>query len=181
MRDIETMSLREIERLNNPKIENWYHEMVDSLNRNRITETVIDKYYGRSVLEIEQRIELEELKYTSELYFPGEIILMYPGIREHKAKKYITCDFSSAIISPGNIYIAYRPLVRSLSDGEAYVLKRTLKVENGYAFDLPSNISEFEDFVTRAEAGRYDESRIDYNHLLTSTGGVLEFQKLKRR
>ena len=94
--------------------------------------------------------------------------MVYPRMKEQRAKKEITCDFSGGIIYPGSFYVSFRPLLKNIETGDAFVLKRTLKVETGYSYDLPTKLEQNEDGIS-------------YGHLSQRIGGALEFQKLKRR
>ena len=66
-------------------------------------------------------------------------------------------------------------------NGDTYVLKRTIKTELGYEKDMPQTIQDLENFYYRALSERPDERCIDYNHFMSSMGGTISFQKLKRR
>ena len=101
-------------------------------------------------------------------------------MKEQRAKKEITCDFSGGIIYPGSFYVSFRPLLKNIETGDAFVLKRTLKVETGYSYDLPTTIQELENLAIKIKLEQ-NEDGISYGHLSQRIGGALEFQKLKRR
>ena len=147
----------------------------------KIAKEVVEKHYGKPIYKIQMMVESEYQKYQSDLLFAGDLIQMYPNIKVQKAKKPITCDFSGALITPGNLYVNFRPLFKNIINGDTYVLKRTIKTELGYEKDIPQTIQELENFYYRALSERPDERYINYNHFMSSMGGVLSFQKLKRR
>lgn len=129
--------------------------------------------------EIEETISEDE----SLVLFPKSIVKVYPGIKvvKHAKGKY-TCAFSGAKIAIGKTYLCYRPMVRNIKNGDVYVLKGTIRAEVGYESDLPKNIAELEEFMTKIinyENQVYDETK--YNNLFKNTGGGLTFKKLNRR
>lgn len=129
--------------------------------------------------EIEETISEDE----SLVLFPKSIVKVYPGKKAvRKAKGEYTCDFSGAPIHKGSDYVIFRPMIKDITKGETYVLKRTIRAEVGYESDLPKNIAELEEFMTKIinyENQVYDEDK--YNNLFTHTGGGLTFKKLNRR
>ena len=181
MKELEEMSLYEIECIEDNTLVEWYNSELDLLQTNRIAKEVVERYYGKSIMDLIYKIAEEERKMTSDIFFSGDIIEMYPYIREQKARKPITCDFSAGIIRTGSLYISARPLLKDLNNGKTYVLKRTIKVEDGYWSELPTNIQELEDLYIRAETGRDDGRGIEYSHFLNSIGGTMTFQELKGR
>lgn len=181
MKTIEEMSQEEIKRLNDKKLIEWYEQEIANLKRNKLAKDIIEKEYGSSILQLMDQIEEEERQLISELFFSGEMMEMYPNIKEQRAKKPITCDFSGGIIKPGSFYASFRPLLKNINNGRTYVLKRTIKVESGYESDLPTTIQELENFFLRAENEPEDGRGIDYSHFMTTMGGCLSFQELKGR
>lgn len=181
MKELEEMSLYEIETMEEESLVEWYQSELELLQSNKIAKEVVDRYYGKPLMYLMYKIAEEERKMTSEIFFSGDLIEMYPYIKEQKAKKPITCDFSGGIIRTGSIYISTRPLLQNLNNGKSYVLKRTIKVENGYWSELPTTIQELEDLYIRAETGRDDGRGIEYSHFLNAMGGTINFQELKGR
>ena len=101
---------------------------------------------------------------------------------EEEIEETISEDESGAPIHKGSNYVIFRPMIKDITKGETYVLKRTIRAEVGYESDLPKNIAELEEFMTKIinyENQVYDEDK--YNNLFTHTGGGLTFKKLNRR
>ncbi len=122
--------------------------------------------------------EEEELKKSISL-FPGEIVTIRPKIKERKAKKSWTCDFSGASIERGTYYIEYN-LFLSTKSG-AFVLQRPIRVEIGYKFDLPIDISQLEDLdfhILNCEF--YSDYDNKYNNLFHNYNGGLPLKKLPK-
>lgn len=159
-----------------------YYKELRNLSTNRISKLIVEQLTGESIEDIWQKIFQEEQQLRSDIFFPNDIIIMYPSIKETKSKKIITCDFSGALIYPGSLYINYRPLIENITTKERYVLKRTLKVEPAYEFYLPTTITELEQLQTNIKLEQEDTNDgINYSHLSQRTGGELVLQKLKRR
>ena len=181
IKPFEYMTLKEITHLKNKYLVQRYNEELKKMKINKITKDVVDSLYGEPLSEILDAIEQSKLELMSESLFPGSPILVYPGIKEVRAKEDYTCDFSGAKISKGSIYVNYRPMLKNIDNKTAYVLKRTIKVETSYEHDLPTNITELEDFNNRILNYRYqDNNDIQYDYLFNQTGG-LRFKKLSRR
>lgn len=181
MKDREEMSLQEIKDSDDQELLAWYEREIKELCCDDISESVVKKNRGASIYRIAMMIEEEYQKYRSEILFSGELIQMYPGIKTHRAKKPITCDFSAGIIKPGSLYVSFRPFFKNIENGDAYVLSRTIRVESGYEQDIPQTLQELESFYVRAQSERHDSTHIDYNHFMTEMGGDLPIQKLNRR
>ena len=180
----EEKSLRELE--NQASIEN-YKKVLESMKTDRISRELIERSYGYPINIIYSQIESARYKFmqenSSEVLFPGETIVVYPGIRNQRAKKEITCDFSSGRIRPGSFYVSYRPMVKNINNGDTYVLKRTIKVENGYEWMLPTTIADLDALEVKLQVSDcYEyEDGVNYSHLSQRMGGELKFMKLKRR
>lgn len=183
----EEQTLSELEQLNNPDLIKQYHTALAGMGDSSIERKVIDEYYGESIAGIYRRIEKERYEFMannmSEILFPGEAMIVYPGIKNPIAKQMITCDFSGARINPGSLYVTYRPLVKNINNGNAYVLTRTLHVETGYEWNLPTTIAGLDALNEKIRCAEYydREDGIDYTHLSQCIGGELVFKKLKRR
>lgn len=180
MKEFEEMTRDEIVFTHNKELLEMYDRAVESLGSSRFIQRIITKYYGKSLFEIFDYIKKEESLYVSDIFFPGEKIIMYPNIKEQKSRKVITCDFSGGLIFPGSVYVSFRPMLKNMDDGTAYVLKRTLKVESGYISSLPRNIQEFETLALNMQYDYFNHGGIDYNHLSQRVGGNFIFQKLKK-
>ena len=181
MKSIEEMSIDEIMATKNSELLRLYNSELETLGKDKIFKNFLSDYYGRPLIEIYEAISEIELSLQSELFFPGERIIMYPSIKEQKARSMITCDFSGGIITPGSLYSSFRPLLKNIDNNTAYVLKRTIKVENGYSYDLPRNLHSFEDLAFKVANNQECHDGIDYSHLSQRIGGEFTFQKLKRR
>lgn len=182
MEKLAQMTLEEITLLGDEEAEANYYYLLAELQTSRISKKIVEDYEGDSIASIWERIMEAEHNLTSEILFPGDLVVLYPSTKEQKAKDYITCDFSGGIIYPGSLYVNYRPLLENITTGETYVLQRTIKVETGYQHDLPTTIGAFETLERnmQLEYG-HDETGIKYSHLNQVMGGELTLQKLKRR
>ena len=175
MKAWEEYTLNELEQM---RKEDWYEKQIEELEAiGQIAKMTIEAYYGRAIAEIYYLMEKANLEYESNDFFPGQKIMVYPRTKEQRAKKIITCDFSGGIIYPGSLYLSFRPLLKNIENKDTYVLKRTLKVEQGYYYDLPTNIQEFETLAQKVRLEQ-EEGQISYSHLSQRIGGVFEFQKL---
>lgn len=173
-----SLTLEEIKSLKDERLIEEYNSNIKNLQSDLLSRKVVEANYGEPIEYIYEQIEYLRVLSTSNYYFPGDIILMYLGIREHKSKDRITCDFSGATINKGTSYVSYRPLLVNLNSNQSYVLKRTLKVESSYVDILPSNISELEDLTLKLKIDTYES---EYCHLSQRVGGEFTFQKLRRR
>ena len=59
------------------------------------------------------------------------------------------------------------------------MLKRTIHVETGYIYNLPTTIDELE-YLEQNMMLETPDSEIDFNHLNNQMGGCLLLQKLKK-
>lgn len=171
MKLFEDKSLEEIKKSNNKEEEKLYFQELSNLSTNRIARQIIEEYKGYPLSYIWEKILENEVNIKSREFFPGDIVIVYPKIKECRATKDITCDFSCSVIKAGSIYINYRPLIENISKSTSYVLKRTIKVEKGYT--LPKTISELEDLKLSIESGEIGE--------IIDSEKILELQKLRRR
>ena len=182
MKYFEEKTLEEIIFDGNPEELKEYHKELNNLITNRFNKSIVENMKGYSIEYIWQTIFQKEQEITSKLFFPDDLVLLYPNIKEQRTKRIITCNFSGGLIYPGSIYINYRPFIENITTKEKYVLKKTLKVETGYANNLPTNISELEELQTNILLEKIDSyTGIDYSHLSQSVGGELVLQKLNRR
>ena len=182
IKQFEELSLQEINLLHNIQLARQYEYVLNKYKSDKIANEVIQTLYGAPICEIVEAIEESKLEYESHTIIPGASILVFPGIRELNAQKEYTCDFSGSIISAGSLYVAYRPMLKNIQNGDAYILKRTMKVEPYYEHYLPTSIGELEDFNNKITNYQYyEDDDIQYDHLYTQTGGGLQFKKLNRR
>lgn len=180
-KSFEELTLEEILLLNDKQYYNRYMAELVSLSSNRISKSIVSTMQGESLSEIYDEILKQEALCRSFDLFYGDLVLLYGGIKERKSKSFITCDFSGAIIYPQSRYIAYRPILDNISKNEVYVLKRTIKVECGYEYDLPSNIQELETLQRNIYLEKDLNDGIDYSHLSQRVGGELVLKKLNRK
>ena len=181
MNSIYNLSLEQIKYKNIYKLIEEYNYNLNLLKKNRLCKRIISNNYGLSIIELEELLEIEEMKHNSQYYFPGDTVLLYSRNYEQKTKKNITCNFSGAIIRPGSFYINYRPLIDNISTGEVYVLKNTLKVDKSYSYILPTTIQELENLTYNLLSDSEEYETIDFSHLRQVVGEDFSFQKLKRR
>ena len=87
-------------------------------------------------------IQLEYIKHTSYNWFNGDIVLVYPSIKETKSKKHYD-SMHGAYISLNSLYINYHALLVNITNGNRYVLTKPLRFELGD--NLPMNISDLEE------------------------------------
>ena len=177
MLELEKYTLDEIISMNDTNLLNKYLKEIESLKYNRINRRVIEQNYGSSLIEIINSIQEEEEKIRSYELFPGDLVYFYPSIKESHARKQLTCDFSGSIIYPGSLYINYRPLLENITTGNCYVLKRTIRVEQGCAYNLPTTISEFEKFNLNMKI----ENDFDGINFSKFNSEMLDLQKLKNK
>lgn len=97
------MTLEEIIVSGNKKLLEDYYSALSSLKTSPLTKDLVDSLVVEPIERIWQEIFEEEQKYASEIFFPGDLAIMYPNIKERRAKKPITCDFSAGIIYPGSL------------------------------------------------------------------------------
>lgn len=182
MKEFEEQTLEEIFSTKSESAVEKYYQLLASLKSTSISRDIVDYYEGHSIDFIYRKIVEEEQSYTSDILFPGDLVILYPNIKEQRSKNFITCDFSGGIIYPGSFYVNYRPMLDNITTKTTYVLRRTIKVETGYASELPTSIAEFEDLERRMQLEiEHDATGINYSHLNQRMGGELILQKLKRR
>lgn len=183
IKSFETMTLREINLLHNKQLKRQYDTEIKKLGIDKIAKELIQTLYGAPIIEIYEAVEESKREFISQSIVPGAPIDMYPGITEAKAKKEYTCAFSGARIAIGSLYVSYRPMLKNMENGDAYVLKRTMRVEPAYIYYLPTTISELEDFNDKiiGYENPYNNDDIQYDNLYDQTGGGLQFKKLNRR
>ena len=118
-----------------------YNRLLRELGEDGIAGKVIRDHYGKSIEKIYSLIELEYIKATSNYWFPGKLVLLYPCIREMKSKNHYETIYG-AHIGKGIKYINYHALLDIPNEGK-YVLGEPLRFEVGDS--LPMNISDLEE------------------------------------
>lgn len=179
MKQLEEMTLQELQKINNIHDLEEYFMILKEIQDNRISKKIVENLYGKPIETIYREVRKEEEKMRSHSFFPGDLVLVHPNIKEQKSKNFKTCDFSGAIISPGTLYVSYRPLLENLTTKESFVLKRTIHVEIGYIYNLPTAIDELESLEQNMILETPDQE-INFNHLNNQMGGSLLLQKLKK-
>lgn len=179
MKELEEMTQAELEKLENHEYIKQYFTIINQLKDNRISKRLLEELHGESIATIYQELMCEEEKYRSHSLFPGDLVLIYPNIKEQKSKSFKTCDFSGAIIHPGSLYVSYRPLLDNITTNERFVLAKTIHVEAGYVYDLPTKIDELEALEQNMKL-EIPNQEIDFNHLNNQMGGYFPLQKLKK-
>lgn len=119
-----------------------YDKMLSELNTDVIADSVIKNNYGKSIYEIYSKIEMERIKHTSCNWFNGDIVLVYPSIKETKSKRQYY-SINGASIKENSTYISYHALLVNITNGNRYVLKEPLRFELGD--NLPMNIFDLEE------------------------------------
>lgn len=183
IKPFEYMTLREIIHLKNNYLVQKYKDEISKLMIDKFSKEVVQTLYGKPLIDIIEAVEEKANENKSESLFPGQNIIVYPGIKEAHAReeKGYTCDFSGAQIKKGSIYINYRPMLKNINNGDTYVLNKTIKTETAYYDDLPKNITELEEFNDRIiNYEYYEDGYIHYSHLFKQIGR-LQFKKLSRR
>lgn len=177
---LENLTLENILSLNDKTLYNSYIKEIANLSINRIARQVIERLQGESLIKIYNEIVSQEESNRSYDLFNGDLVLLHGGKSEQQARNYITCDFSGSIIYPGSRYASYRPIIENLCTSEVYVLKRTIKVEKEYFYDLPENIQDFESLQRYMQLEIDRDDGINYSHLNRQTGGELTLKKLRK-
>ena len=180
IKTFEYMTLKELHHLKKKYLIQRYNEEIDKLKTDIMTKDIVESNYGAPIIEIIEEVEETKSEIRNRKLFPNQPVVVYSGIKEVKAAKDYTCDFSGATIKTGSLYINYRPMVKNISNGDVYVLQRTIRTELAYESELPTDISELEEFNEKIENYKHQyNSEIQYDYLY-KTGG-LQFKKLSRR
>ena len=179
MKELEEMTLEELKSLGNRTYIEQYFTILNQLKTNRISKIVLEEFQGESIDTIYQELMKEEEKFRSYSLFPGDLVLVYPNIKEQRSKNFKTCDFSGGIIYPGSLYASYRPLLDNITTNERFVLARTIHVEAGYVYNLPRRIDELEALEQDMKLETPNQE-IDFNHLNNQMGGYFPLRKLKK-
>ena len=119
-----------------------YNKILEELNKDIIARRVINLNKNKPIDKIYELIELEYMKYTSHYWFQGDIVLLYPNIREMKSKKQYETIYG-AHIGKNMLYIYYQTLLLNVSSKKKYVLEKAIRFEVGD--ELPMNIFDLEE------------------------------------
>ena len=118
-----------------------YNEILRDLNTDCIARSVIKKNNNKDIDKIYNLIQMEYIKHTSHRWFDGDIVLVYPNIRETRSKKHYE-TVHGVYIGENTLYVNYHALLVNISNGSKYVLKKPLKFELGD--NLPMCIDDLE-------------------------------------
>jgi hypothetical protein len=139
--------------------------------------------YDNNLIDINNEIFEFESMNISTFISPGDIILFYPNIKEVKALNNITSDIQGPIIKAGSYYIEYKPFLENITKNICYVLKKSIKAEMGYRYNLPKNLHEFETwlmYLNNPDIVTSYETEIDFYDLFTNYRGSLRLKNLKK-
>ena len=119
-----------------------YDRILDELNTDYIANEIIERYYGKPLDEIYERIQEAYINHTSYNWLYGDIVLLFPSIHERTAAKPYD-SIHNAYIAKGQTYINYNALLIDKTRNTKYVLRKSLKFE--LSDELPHSIIELED------------------------------------
>ena len=119
-----------------------YDKLLRELDTDIIANRVIRANYGKPIYDIYNMIQLKYIKHTSYNWFNGDIVLVYPSIKEVRSKKHYD-SMHGAYIGLNSLYINYHALLVNITNGNRYVLTKPLRFELGD--NLPMNISDLEE------------------------------------
>ena len=119
-----------------------YNRMLRELNTDAIASSVIKKNYGEPIDKIYDLIQMEYIKHTSCSWFSGDVVLLYPSIKEVRSKKYYETIHEN-YIDINSLYINYHALLVNVTSGSKYVLEKPLRFELND--NLPKNIIDLEE------------------------------------
>ena len=175
---LEEMNIQEIEEYGLLK---EYEKELQGMKTDPISRRVVDELYGESIMDIAYAIDEEKLNNTSISLFPNHLVKVYPSIKMSHTKKERTCDFCSARIYKGKLYVNWRPMIRDITANKAYVLSKSITVCEYCEKNLPEDIEGIEDLNNKIMYGtEQDDVEIFYSHLSCQTGGELIFKQLRR-
>ncbi|MDD3453423.1 MAG: hypothetical protein PHN42_04055 [Bacilli bacterium] len=176
MANIDIFKFEEINLINEEDIN------LNNLIINRISKKIIEENKGKTIQNIYKMIEETLLLCTSQYFFPNHYILFYKNIVLKKASKFHQCNFSNALIKPGQEYILYKPFLEDISSGKNYVLKKTITLETSYIDYLPKSILEFEQLNFHLMSPENNTSYpFNIDDLAVNIGGEFTLQKLPKK
>lgn len=74
-----------------------YDRILEELNTDCIANYVISCNYGKPIEEIYYRIQEEYIKHTSTEWFSGDLVLLYPSIKERHATRFSLLSMSHVL------------------------------------------------------------------------------------
>ena len=119
-----------------------YNESLIELCTDRIARRIINNHHNKNIEKIYELIELEYIKSKSRFWFPGDIVLLYPSIKEMRSKNHYDTIYG-AHIGKNMLYINYHALLCNMTTKRKYVLRYSLRFETIDC--LPMYISELEE------------------------------------
>ena len=119
-----------------------YNKLLEKLNTDIIARRVINLNKNKPIDKIYELIELAYMKNTSRYWFQGDIVLLYPIIKEVKSRKEYETIYG-AHIGKNMLYIYYQALLLDLFSKKKYVLEKAVRFEVGD--ELPMNIFDLEE------------------------------------
>lgn len=158
---------------------------INELNK-LINNEITDKLkYDSTVISINDEIYNCELKNTSTVISPGDIILFYPRISEARSTKAIICNIQGSVIFAGSYFVEYRPLLDNITSKKRYMLEKSIKTELGYRHILPTNLHDFEEWIRNTDTSYTTPnagSDIDFYELYSNHGplNLIELNKSKK-
>lgn len=184
MNQINDLTLLEINQIKDNKLrdylQEYYKEQLLELTDTKISKKIVQKYIGYSLNDILKKIEETYFEYESIYLFPGDLVIVYPNIREYKSRKTRICDISGAEIVKGSYYYHYRLLLENISDKTVFTLERPLIAETGYYDFFPTNIQELDELAQKLDnSDLLEESEYNYYDISSRIGGSLKLRKLK--
>lgn len=99
--------------------------------------------YGESLNTIYQIYEKAIIEHTSIILFPGHIVNFYDKTKMHRSKNVLFDDLGN-YLGLGSLYYTYRPMLWDETTNDTYILKRSIRVEEGSGYLLPDNLHDFE-------------------------------------
>ena len=86
MKELEEKTLEEIVESGSKEDLDQYYSYLESMKTSAFYKDIVERYEGLSVAEITYKIMEEEQEFISDYYSPGDFIVIYPRIREQRAR-----------------------------------------------------------------------------------------------
>lgn len=152
-----SLSLDELESLNDYKLVKLYNDYLNKLITNKIRKSIVESNYGRSIDEIEEAIYMSEEEITSIFISPGDLLLYYDNAKSLRSRKTYICDLSREKIKPNELYYLYKPCIENISKKVFYVSKKAYRFREEYSDFIPKSLSQFEALLTQLEQASYGD------------------------